>query len=80
MTSGCSSASKATTARPDGARGWPPRWDGDRWRRLALDSGAARLSRERVAATRKEWAKPPADRTAEGNGVTGRDRLKESIL
>ena len=65
-----------------GASGWgarlAPRWYGDKWRGLALDSGAARLARERVAATRKEWAKPPADRKAAGNGV--RDELKDAIL
>ena len=65
-----------------GASGWgaklAPRWDGDKWRGLGLDSGAARLSRERVMTTRKEWAKPPADRKTAGNGV--RDELKDAIL
>ena len=65
-----------------GASGWgaklAPRWAGDKWRGLGLDSGAARLSRERVMTTRKEWAKPPADRKTAGNGV--RDELKDAIL
>ncbi len=45
-----------------GPTGWgarlAPRWDGERWRGLRLDpQGASMLSRERVAATRKQWAR-----------------------
>ena len=46
-----------------GPSGWgarlAPRWDGDKWRGLTLDSGHAWLSREQVAAARKEWATIP---------------------
>ena len=41
-----------------------PKWDGPRWRGLTLDSGEARLSRERVEALREEWAKAPKPDTA----------------
>ena len=61
-----------------GPSGWgarlAPRWEGDRWHGLSLDYGEARLSRERVAATRKEWATGPG-----ANGQTP-DRLKEAVL
>ena len=44
-----------------GPTGWgarlAPWWDGDKWRGLSLDTGEAMLSRNRVAAVRKEWAK-----------------------
>ena len=58
-----------------GPSGWgarlAPRWDGDRWRGLSLDSGEAMLSRERVAATRKDWARGPDAKTApKANGRT----------
>ena len=55
-----------------GPSGWgarlSPRWEGDRWHGLSLDSGEARLSRERVAATRKEWAKPKPDTSGKRDG------------
>ena len=60
-----------------GPSGWgarlAPRWDGDKWHGLTLDTGRPRLSRERVAATRKEWAKAPKPDTPEkrGNGNGG---------
>ena len=58
-----------------GPSGWgarlSPRWDGDKWRGLTLDTGDARLSRLRVAATRKAWAKgEAATATKGGNGGT----------
>ena len=62
-----------------GPSGWgarlAPRWEGDRWRGLELDTGRSRLTRERVAATRKEWAtvgrdaKPNGAATAAGAGL-----------
>ena len=60
-----------------GPSGWgarlAPRWDGDKWRGLILDHGKARQSRERVAATRKEWATPKPDTSERrGNGVTAK--------
>ena len=57
-----------------GPSGWgarlSPRWDRDTWRGLTLDTGQARLTRQRVADTRKEWAKAPKPDTSEkrGNG------------
>ena len=59
-----------------GPSGWgarlAPRWDGDRWRGLALDSGEPMLSRGRVKATRKQWARgPDAPKTSgKANGRT----------
>ena len=56
-----------------GPSGWgarlSPRWDGKKWRGLSLDTGQARLTRQRVADARKEWARPDTS-GKRANGVT----------
>ena len=62
-----------------GPSGWgarlSPRWDGGhKWRGLRLDTGQARLTRQRVADARKEWAteaRKPDTSEKRANGVTG---------
>ena len=60
-----------------GPSGWgarlAPRWDGDRWRGLRIDpEGNPHLNRERVKATRREWAKAEPAKSGPRNTASGR--------
>ena len=60
-----------------GASGWgarlAPRWDGDKWHGLSLDEGQSMLTRNRVATTRKDWARgPDAAKAKAPKGANGR--------